>query len=99
MTSPRIELHIDEIVLHGVATGDRHAIAEDVQLELTRLLQERGVPSGLGRGARVGREDGESFRVSGAESTAMGVQVAEAIYRSLGRSGRDDAEPPGNPLM
>ncbi len=32
-----IEIHIDELVLEGVAPGDRHAVAEAVASELARL--------------------------------------------------------------
>jgi hypothetical protein len=85
MTSPRVELHIDELVLHGVAPRDRRAVGEGVQRELTRLLMEGGVPAGWERGGEVTRLDGGSFQVTGSEPGVIGIRVAEAIYRSLGQ--------------
>jgi hypothetical protein len=38
MKPTRIELIIDELVLHGFAPGDRHAIGDAVQAHLERLL-------------------------------------------------------------
>jgi hypothetical protein len=35
-----IRLHIDELVLHGFDPRQRHAIADAVQAELTRLLTD-----------------------------------------------------------
>jgi hypothetical protein len=35
---PSINLHIEELVLHGFAPGDRHRISEAVEQELTRLI-------------------------------------------------------------
>ena len=37
-----IELHIEELVLHGFSPRDRDAIGEAVQRELTRLFVEQG---------------------------------------------------------
>jgi hypothetical protein len=36
--APRIELEIEELVLHGFAPGDRHRIADALREELHRLL-------------------------------------------------------------
>ena len=38
-----LELHIDELVLHGFDPRDRHAIGDAVQQELHRLVAERGI--------------------------------------------------------
>ena len=38
----RIVVRIDELVLHGVAPGDRHAIADAVREAITRQLQQAG---------------------------------------------------------
>jgi hypothetical protein len=35
-----IRLHINELVLHGFDTRDRHAIADAVRLELLRIVGE-----------------------------------------------------------
>jgi hypothetical protein len=41
---PNVELHIEELVLHGFKPGDRHQIGEAVERELARLLAEQGLP-------------------------------------------------------
>lgn len=38
MTPARVDIVIDELVLHGFAPGDRHAVAEALQRELAALL-------------------------------------------------------------
>lgn len=38
-----VNLHIEELVLHGFAPHDRHRIGDAVERELLRLLTERGV--------------------------------------------------------
>ena len=42
-----LELHIEELVLHGFAPGERYAIGETVEHELALLLGEQGVPNSL----------------------------------------------------
>jgi hypothetical protein len=83
---PSIEVHINELVLHGFAPKDRHRIGAAVQSELARLLAERGMPAWLAEGGEVDRLDGGKFEVTpatGAES--IGAQVAEALHRGLER--------------
>jgi hypothetical protein len=83
---PNIELHIEELVLHGFAPGDRHCLGEAVQRELARLLAEQGVPSGLAQGGEAPRLDGGSFRIDGGgKPEATGARVARAVYRGLKR--------------
>jgi hypothetical protein len=78
---PNIELHIEELVLHGFAPGDRHRIGEAVRRELARLLAEQGVPPGLSRGGEVTRQDGGSFRSeAGGKPEATGTGVGQAVY-------------------
>src|SRR5258708_7973370 len=40
MRTSNINLHIEELVLHGFAPGDRYTIADPVERELSRLLTE-----------------------------------------------------------
>ena len=47
-----IELHIEELVLHGFEPGDRHRIGEAIERELARLFAEQGTPPSLAQGAR-----------------------------------------------
>lgn len=86
MKPARIELHIDELVLHGFAAGDRHAIRDAVQLELTRLFAEQGLDaSRLGRGDRVDVNAGEFQVARESRPQAVGAQVAQAVHRGVTR--------------
>ena len=86
MKQPNIELHIEELVLHGFAPGDRYAIAEAVEHELTRLLAEQGAPPSLLQSGDVARLDSGAFDVvSNAKAEGIGGQVAQAVYGGLSR--------------
>jgi hypothetical protein len=86
MTPARVELHIEELVLYGLAPGDRHRIGQAVRRELTRLFAERGVPPRLARGGEVARLDGGSFHLEpGLRAEATGTRVARAVYGGLSR--------------
>jgi hypothetical protein len=84
MIPHNIELHIEELVLHGFAPKDRHAIGEAIQRELTRLFAEQGVPQSFGRGYEAARLDGGAFHVKpGSKADAIGTQVAQSVYGGL----------------
>jgi hypothetical protein len=78
-----IELHIEELVLHGFAPGDRYRIGEAVQRELVRLLSEQGVPLSLGQDGEIARLDGGTFKVTSSKPETVGTQVAQAVHGSL----------------
>ena len=83
---PRVvKLHIKELMLEGVAPGDRYRISEELQRELSRLFHEKGVPASLRRKASVESIDAGALRLPGAKSkqARMGVHVARAIYGGL----------------
>jgi hypothetical protein len=81
-----IELNIEELALDGFAPGDRYRIAEAVERELARLFAERGAPPSLMRGGEVARLDGGTFEAArDSSATAIGSQVAHAVYRGLSR--------------
>ena len=70
MAPARIELHIEELVLHGFAPGDRRPLGEAVERELTRLL---------GGGAPA-----PPPRAQGGAVDRTGLQVAQAVYAQIG---------------
>ena len=84
MMPKNIELHIEELVLHGFSPGDRYRIGEAVERELSRLLADRGVPQSLERGGEVANMDGGGFEVAqGSSAQVIGTQVAKAVYGEL----------------
>lgn len=85
-TAYNVELHIDEIVLHGFAHRDRYVIHEAIQSELTRLIAENGLPSSSRQGGDAARLDAGAVTVQkGMPPDAIGRQVAYAVYRGLGQ--------------
>jgi len=86
-----LSLHVDRLVVHGLP-GMRAADLEGaVVAELTRLLQDDGLPPGLSDGS-AGRRVAPSVRVAaGADAGTFGTDVARAVYRSLSASDRSRA--------
>ena len=81
-----IELHIEELVLHGFARKDQGRIQWAVEQELTRLLTEQGVPPSLSQTNEIQRLNGGSFNVRAEMGVeAIGSQVAQAIYGGMGQ--------------
>jgi hypothetical protein len=86
MRAPDIDLHIAELVLDGVASGDRHRVGQAIGDELTRLLTGHGLSSALARGADVDTIDAGAFRPPPtARPSSAGVEIARAIHGSLTR--------------
>jgi hypothetical protein len=81
---PNIELHIEELVLHGFQPGDRQRIGLAVQQELTRLFTEQGLPPGLSSGGAIPSLDAGSFQhAPNAKPPAVGQQIANTVYTGL----------------
>ncbi|MGE6761508.1 hypothetical protein D7X55_17110 [Corallococcus sp. AB049A] len=89
MRPQRIALHIDELVLHGVPSAHRHRVGEAVREELSRLLAEQGLPSGVDAAALASRLDVGAISVTpGASPEATGASVARAVYSGLAGGGQ-----------
>lgn len=79
-----IELHIEQLVLHGFEAGDREAIGEAVRAELVRLLTEKGLPASLEGGLEIGKISTGVFHVGHGESAGgIGEQVASTVHGGL----------------
>jgi hypothetical protein len=86
MTPKTIEVHIEELVLHGFAPGDRYAIGDAVQAELTRLFAERGLPQTLSEAEEYGRLDGGTIVLApGSTAAATGGQIGHAVFEGVRR--------------
>ena len=84
MKPMNVELHIEELVLHGFAPGDRYRIGEAVELELQRLLAEQGAPNLFNGNVELARIDAGAFDVKpDAKSELIGAQVAQAVYEGM----------------
>ena len=79
-----VELHIEQLMLHGFAPSDRHRIGAAIQQELARLLAEQGISPGLAQGKTIGQLDGGAFEMrAGTPPRVIGAQIAQAIYGGL----------------
>lgn len=86
MKTSAIELHIDELVLHGFAQPDRWLVAEALERELARLFAEPGAQRLNISNQTLARLDAGTFTSAPQSSPAeVGAQVAQAIYRGLSR--------------
>ncbi|MFZ3168354.1 MAG: hypothetical protein WA130_12115 [Candidatus Methanoperedens sp.] len=86
MKTANIKLHIEELVLHGFAPGDRYRIAEAVEREIARLFSEQGMPQSLNRGGEIERLDGGAFEAArGSKPEAIGAKVARTVYGGLSK--------------
>ena len=75
-----IEVHINELVLHGFPAADRRPIADAIERELSGLLTHEGLPAADSFDTEF--HNGGTFR-AGRESA--GANVARAIYGGLRR--------------
>jgi hypothetical protein len=79
-----VEIHIEELVLHGFASGDRHRIANAVQQELARLMTAQTVAASRENPLTLDRMQGGTFRVGpGTKPDVIGSQIARAVHRNL----------------
>jgi hypothetical protein len=76
MTRPRVDVHVDELMLDGLAPGDVRGLEQAVERELTRLLGG-GAPAHIDMSAfALGREPA---------AQAIGTRVAARIHGSFAR--------------
>jgi hypothetical protein len=86
MTRANVELHIEELVLHGFAPADRYTIGESVERELARLFSEQDPPSQLSLSAEIPQLEDGAFEVAyGSKLEVIGSQIAQALYERLGQ--------------
>ena len=87
----KIELHIEELVLHGFAPGDRYTIADAVERELSHLLAQQftpftspGIPTTWVHDSGNLRLDAGAFNVAPeSRADSIGVQIAQAVHGGL----------------
>ena len=80
----RLDLHIENLVIHGVAPGEGYNVGDALERELARLLAGAHSLSAVGRDTRVDTLDAGAFEVApGSTSEGVGIQLAKAIFGSL----------------
>jgi hypothetical protein len=81
-----IELHIEELVLHGFSPYQRKDIAGAIQAELTRLFTEQGIPASLKTAINAPSLNAGAFNMNKENAgKTIGNKVAGSVYKSLGK--------------
>lgn len=79
-----VTLSIDEVVLRGFPPVDRHRVADAMTAELTRLLEDEGLPEGMGKDAAALAP--LPMRLpAGAGPEAIGREIARTVHAGLCR--------------
>ena len=81
-----IELHVEELTLHGFNPADRHRIGDAVERELTRLLTESGYFP-IENSVTSVRSAAKIHLAGGMPAQAIGGEIARSVFGTL----------PGNP--
>ena len=83
---PSIQLHIERLVLDGVDIApDQHQfLRASVTTELTRLLTDGGLASGLAQGTALPRLSTGDIQLTGNNPAQLGRQIARAVYGGIG---------------
>jgi hypothetical protein len=76
-----IEVHIEELVLHGFDARQRHAIGDAVHDALARLLAEHGITGAAS--IDVVHLDGGAFELV-PDARATGESIARNVHAALG---------------
>lgn len=82
----KIELNIEELVLHGLNPADRYHIAESMQRELAQLIAVQGLPSSFDQSTRIDQINAGSIELGpSSKAEAIGVNIARSMYGGLKR--------------
>ena len=81
---PNIELHIDELILRGVPYTQRRRVVAAIELELTHLIGEQGLPEHLAQGGTLPQIKINAMRMTDdARPQVIGTQIARQVYGNL----------------
>ena len=87
MRPQRVEVRIEELVLHGFPPLDRRALGDSLERALSRTIAERGLPASLAVGVDTSTLDGGAVALEPHErARADGEHLAGAVYRALSQS-------------
>jgi len=84
-----INVYIERLILDGIKMGPGQGakVKAAVEAELSRLLAEGGVESGLQSGGAFPNMPARSIQVSGEiHPSRLGRQIARTVYGSIGES-------------
>jgi len=86
MNPPRVVITIESLSFTGLGVRDGHRVGQVLQQELTRLVQDRGVPAGLVAGREISTLKLPSLSPTMRRAPdPLGQALANALYDSLDR--------------
>lgn len=81
-----INLHIDQLTLHGFDRIDQRRLGSALQSELSRLISEQGFPTSMNQTLTIGNINAGEFRIGqNTGANGIGTEVAQKIYRGMAR--------------
>ncbi|MBO9205496.1 MULTISPECIES: hypothetical protein [Niastella] len=81
-----IELHIEELVLHGFTGYHASGIGNAVQREIARILYERGLPANMAIETNIDQLHAGSFILQpGGKAETIGNNIANTVYKGLAK--------------
>lgn len=79
-----IEVHIDELVLHGFSPHDRHQIGDAVRMAIFNQLSESGLHGKLTEGGFTPYINAGTITLNATQKPAMiGSNIGDAIYKGF----------------
>jgi len=79
----KIELVIDELVLHGFDPRQRHAIGDAVARELTRLARTHARDFGGHHSVDLARLDAGAFETPARTAAGAGAGIAHSVFTAV----------------
>jgi hypothetical protein len=80
----RVELNIEELILHGFDPRDRDRIGQAIEREMMRLFSVQGIPQSLKLSYTAENIDGGLFEMApGLGAEAIGRNVAQSVYGGM----------------
>ncbi len=99
MKPTRVDLRIDELVLHGLAGVHGPRLGAAVERELARLIAERGVPDAWRDGRNIAADAVVADVVAPTRPVprdgghgALGAGIARAVYEGIAGNAGDGGE-------
>jgi hypothetical protein len=88
-SQPSVELHVEELILHGFAGSDRYMIGEAVEGELTLLLTNK-VLMRSESSAEAFLDGGEIHLRRGFSARQAGEEIGRSVFDGLIRPSHDN---------
>jgi hypothetical protein len=86
LTRADVELHIDELVLHGFDRRDGPAIGDAARAELARLVGAAGAPDVLAARGSVELAVADAGELGpDASAELLGGRIGRAVFEGIGR--------------